>query len=77
MRMLLCPNFVCLSHAEMTAIWEDRINSGMVDYADKDELVIYSVTVRARLPVLRRKHLDCPRLGVSKILESVLYGPET
>lgn len=30
----------------MTAAWQDSDNFGMVDYADKDELVTYSVTVR-------------------------------
>lgn len=52
----------------MKAIWEDNINSGMIDYADKDELVIYTVTVRGRSLILRRKHLGCPRLSVLKTL---------
>lgn len=40
------PRCFRLSPSEMTAVWEDSNNLLVVGYAEQDELVTYSVTVR-------------------------------
>lgn len=55
-RLSLCPELVPLvPHSELMAVWEDSDNSGMANYADKDELVIYTATVRGCPLALRKK----------------------
>lgn len=57
----------------MAAGWNDSNNLVMVGYADKDELVTYSVTVRTWLPILLHSHSVGSAADILKGLSSHIF----